>query len=338
MRYDINILWIEDADTWQKGAQELFLEKCEDGLLINIDYIGKTDEVATLYKRIQTEANGYKIYDIMFIDFNISKNYNGDKIIEEFRKNNIDADILFYSDKLTEEAEKERIKSLNGDFNGIYLAKRADFQEKALMLYKKNSRKLTSILNIRGFLADKTSENDFVMNSYLLEEYDSLKEEDKKDISRQINSLLLKRIEDISKNLKKGKDLLKKSIHKIKDINDLPDFLFPISCRYQIFFNLLKLEEDKPFEDEQIIEYLETVIKNRNTVAHKKIDICRQHKYLKYYDTIRQYRTRRCPYDCKDHDNKNKISYEEWKELLKKTNEFSKKFDTILEKLSQKKD
>ena len=301
--------------------------------MINIDYIGKADEVATLYKRIQTEANGYKIYDIIFIDFNISKDYNGDKIIEEFRKNNIDADILFYSDKLTEEGEKERIKSLNGDFNGIYLAKRADFQEKALMLYKKNSRKLTSILNIRGFLADKTSENDFIMNSYLLEEYDSLKEEDKKDISNQINSLLSKRVKDISKNLKAGEKILKKSIHKIKDIKNLPDFLFPISYRYQIFFNLLKVKGDNSFEETQKDEYLEIVIKNRNTVAHKKIDICKQNRYLKFYDTMSQYRTRKCPDDCKDHDNDNKISYEEWKVLLKKTNEFSKKFDKILEKL-----
>ena len=338
MRSDINILWIEDSPDWQRKAEELFLLKTEDyGLLTNIKYI--SEGMLELFKQIKNEADGYKVYDIIFVDYNISgenaendeeKNITGDKIIEEFRKYDIDADILFYSQDLTEDAKKELIFNSPVAFDGIYLANRKDFQEHALKLYKKNIRKLTSMLNIRGLLTDKTSENDYVMNSYLLKKYECLSAEQKKVISEKVNSLLKEKLELVQSKSKKAEKLSESEIHSIKQIYDLPDFLFSITNRYEIFSEILALNNNTTFVEHSITEYQDKIIKMRNNVAHKKIDICKQQKYLKYYDTLKQYLERSCPEDCNSHTDEFKISLEVWQDTLKLANEYSKLFDKIL--------
>lgn len=345
MRSDINILWIEDSPKWQKTAEKLFLLKtAEYGLITDIQYI--SEEIPSLFERIKKEAMGYKKFDIIFVDYNISGNdsnestsITGDKLIEEFRKYNIDADILFYSENLKESAdfqkdEKKKIL-LNSSvaFEGIYLSNRKDFQENALKLYKKNIRKLTSMLNIRGLLTDKTSENDFVMNSYLLEEFKTLSNEDQKKISERISLLLKEQLQKVQNNIDNAGKLLDKETYKIKQLYDLPDYIFPISNRYQLFSELLALKGEKTFDDLTIETYQEKIIKIRNAVAHKKIDICKQQKYLKYYDNLKQYHNRECPEDCDAHTNENKISLENWQNTLKLANDYSRLFDGVLSEL-----
>ena len=145
MRSDINILWIEDSPDWQKKAEKLFRLKIEDyGLLTYINYI--SEGIPSLFEQIRAEAEGYKVYDIIFVDYNISgketedeglQKITGDKLIEEFRKYDIDADILFYSQNLKESTDinkdekKQLILNSSVAFGGIYLANRKDFQEHA---------------------------------------------------------------------------------------------------------------------------------------------------------------------------------------------------------------
>ncbi len=344
MRSDINILWIEDSPKWQEKTEKLFRLRIEQfGLLTNIKYI--SEGIPLFFEQIKNESKGYKIYDIIFIDYNISgekindnksEKITGDKVIEEFRKYEIDADILFYSENLKESAdfqkdEKKKIL-LNSSvaFEGIYLASRKDFLEHALKLYRKNIRKLTSMLNIRGLLTDKTSENDYVINSYLLEKFDDLEDDSKKNLSQYINSMITEQLNTVKSKCETVQKLLKNDLHKIKQIYNLPDYLFPIAKRYELFSKLLKLENDKHFEKYTINEYQEKIIKTRNTVAHKKIDICEKQQYLKYYDTLKQCKNRRCQNDCSAHTDDYKISVDNWNDILKLANEYSKIFDTIL--------
>lgn len=343
MRSDINILWIEDSPNWQKSAEKLFRLKIENyGLLTDINYVSKG--IPSLFAQIKTESYGYKVYDIIFIDYNISGNKSqneesqkitGDKIIEEFRKYDIDADILFYSENLKEEEKKQIILKSSAAFDGIYLASRKDFQEHALKLYRKNIRKLTSMLNIRGLLTDKTSENDYVMNSYLLEKFDKLEESKKKNLCKQINSMLSTQLDFVKSKSTSARKLLQKGTYRIKNLYDLPDFIFPISNKYELFAELIRMENESLFENHSIAEYQEKIIKTRNTVAHKKIDICKKQQYLKYYDTLKQYLERICPDDCLGHSNEYKISLKDWQETLKLANEYSKLFDEVLSELEK---
>ncbi len=349
MRSDINILWIEDSPKWQKQAEKLLRLKIEDyGLLTYINYI--SEGIPSLYDQIKTEAEGYKVYDIIFVDYNISgdetgnedsQKITGDKLIEEFRKYDIDADILFYSQNLKESSDvskdekKQLILNSSAAFDGIYLANRKDFQEHALKLYKKNIRKLTSMLNIRGLLMDKTSENDYVMNSYLLEKFDNLEDSVKNELSEKIHLMINEQIKKVRNEADDVEEFLKKNSYKYKHLHDLPSYIFPITDRYELFSEMLLLEENKTFEKQSIKEYQDKIIKTRNKVAHKKINICKQKKFLKYYDTLKQYNDRICPNDCMEHTDKHKISLGVWKDTLKLANEYSKLFDEILTELEK---
>ena len=349
MRSDINILWIEDSPKWQKQAERLLRLKIEDyGLLTYVNYI--SEGIPSLYDQIKTEAEGYKVYDIIFVDYNISgdeteneesQKITGDKLIEEFRKYDIDADILFYSQNLKESTDlnkdekKQLILNSSAAFDGIYLANRKDFQEHALKLYKKNIRKLTSVLNIRGLLMDKTSENDYIMKSYLLEKFDRLEDSVKNALSKKIESMINTQVQKVKKETDDVEQLLKTESYKYKHLHNLPSYIFPITDRYELFSEMLLLGKNKIFEKKSIKEYQDKIIKTRNNVAHKKIDICKQKKFLKYYDTLKQYNDRICPNDCVEHTDDSKISLENWKETLKLANEYSKLFDEVLSELEK---
>lgn len=349
MRSDINILWIEDSPKWQKQAERLLRLKIEEyGLLTYVNYI--SEGIPSLYDQIKTEADGYKVYDIIFVDYNISgdeteneesQKITGDKLIEEFRKYDIDADILFYSQNLKESTDlnkdekKQLILNSSAAFDGIYLANRKDFQEHALKLYKKNIRKLTSVLNIRGLLMDKTSENDYIMKSYLLERFDRLEDSVKNALSKKIESMINTQVQKVKKETDDVEQLLKTESYKYKHLHNLPSYIFPITDRYELFSEMLLLEKNKIFEKKSIKEYQDKIIKTRNNVAHKKIDICKQKKFLKYYDTLKQYNDRICPNDCVEHTDGFKISLENWKETLKLANEYSKLFDEVLSELEK---
>lgn len=341
MNYDLNILWIEDTGDWLEPAKEFFLLKVEeeDGLLINIKTISSGDEIKALADSIKKESLGFKMYDIIFVDYNISNEINGYGLIEEFRNSNIDADILFYSDKLNTEQQKAKMK--NYEFSGIYVATKENFQENAIKLYEKNIRRLTSLLNIRGALTDKTSENDFVVKSYLLKKYAELSDDKKKIISKKINQLIQERLTLTQSKAKIGEKLLKTDIHNMEKLFKLPDFLFTITNKYQVFYEIMNLLEDKKFHDYSLDKYKEDIIGMRNNVAHKKIEICKQQEYLKFYDILQEYKERTCPDNCSiqsndcEISNDYKISLERWKNTLKLANEYSKLFDEVLSELEK---
>ena len=341
MNYDLNILWIEDSKDWLETTQEWFLSKTEEyGLMINFKILSSSKEIEILPESIKNEVLGFKLYDIIFVDFNISDKIDGAMLIEDFRNSNIDADILFYSDKLKTEELKEKMNNL--EFSGIYVSKKDNFQEMAINLFEKNTRRLTSLLNIRGLLTDKTSENDYVVKSYLLEKYDKLSDENKKIVSEKIKLILANNLNTINTKSEEVKKLCDGNV-SIKKIIKLMDVFFSILDKYHIFEFILGLNNDMTFAEHSIDDYAEKIIKMRNKVAHKKIDICKRQNYLKYYDILEQYRERTCPDNCSSDEcptevSNNNISLDDWKETLKLANEYSKLFDKILKELETETD
>lgn len=333
MRYDINILWIDDEKGWQSSAEEIFRLNIEKyGILTDITRID--EEIDSLPDKIKSESNGYKIYDIIFVDYNISNKNNGitgDFLIDEFRKNEIDADVLFYSERFSNNEILEEILKSKDSLGGVYLADRDSFNEIAFRLYKKNIRKLMSLFNIRGFLTDKTSECDYIVNSYILEKY----EIHKKELSKKVNELLFSEIGKVNENIKKIK---KQEWFDVKQLMRLPSYIFPLANKYILFECILRLESQNYFSNETTVKaYLNDIVKLRNNVAHKKVDICKQQKYLKYYDNIKQYNERQCG-DCNNHTDENKIALKDWEEKLKLVNKYSELFDKILTDLNKNKE
>ena len=50
---------------------------------------------------------------------------------------------------------------------------------------------------------------------------------------------------------------------------------------------------------------------------------------------MQEYKDRMCPDDCVNHKDDNKISIDEWQNVLKLANEYSKLFDEVLSELEK---
>lgn len=328
MRYDIRLMWVEDMPKWYKEAKEIIEMDIEDECLnADINYISDGQE---LLDRLQREQEGFKLYDIFFIDYSLSNGIVGSNLIKELRKTNIDSDILFYSSDKEEVIRKEVIDDL-GSFEGVYIANRSNFREKSLFLLKKNAKRLLSLSNIRGLLTDQTSENDYIIISYLYKKYDVLSKHQKEEIKKEVlDYMLSKQREYENKNKKEIENIEKNGIQNINKFLKLPSYVVPIDLKYKIFKMIIEFSGTKTFDNHSIEDYIGKIVNLRNTVAHKKLDICRTQKNILYYDNINQFCARRCPEDCKDHINEFKISVEGWKEIRRQIISYGTCFDAIL--------
>ena len=180
MRYDLNILWVEDTATYYEETKEILETYAEDnGISLKFHYI---QDVNVFFEKIKNNEKGFRLYDIFFIDYSLSSGIVGSQLITDLRAKNMDSDILFYSSD--KESEIRRIIEEDiGSFEGVYVANRDNFDDKSYLLINKNARRLTSLSNIRGYLMDQTSENDFTVQSYILYKFDKLTSVQKQEIS-----------------------------------------------------------------------------------------------------------------------------------------------------------
>ena len=334
MRYDLNILWVEDTSTYYEEAKDILEDYAGDsGISVKFHYI---QDVNDFYKKMSNNEEGFKLYDIYFIDYSLSGGIVGSELISILRTKKIDADILFYSsDK--EKAIRETIEKDVGSFEGVYVANKNNFDDKSYMLISKNAKRLTSLSNIRGYLMDQTSENDFTVKSYIMGKYDSLTYEQKQEIAVMLTEYIENKKTTLTSQID---DTLKKihedGINNINKIMGLSSELFPIEIKYKIFDKMVEFENKQFFSEITIDRYLSEIVKARNTLAHKKLDVCKTQKYILYYDTMKQMDARKCPDDCRMHNDSNKISIEEWRELRKKIHTFGTEVDNVQKQLTDK--
>ena len=257
----------------------------------------------------------------------------GSDLISLLRTKKVDADILFYSsDK--EASIRETIKKDMGTFEGVYVANKYSFDDKSYMLIRKNAKRLTSLSNIRGYLMDQTSENDFTVKSYIMEKFETLTPEQKNEITHILIEYIQQKKDDFSVKVEETLEKLKQGgIKNINKVLDLSSELFPIRLKYEIFERMIEFDNTLAFSKITIEQYLSEIVKARNKLAHKKLDVCKMQKNILYYDTMKQLKARKCPNDCALHDNTYKISIDEWQELRKKIHIFGIEIDNVQKKL-----
>ena len=142
MRYDLLVYWVEDTPTWANSEKDIMRYELQDlGIMVDFKSESNAD---TAKAEIANSCKGFKKYDLFFIDYNISSDIDGQAIINSLRQNNVDVDILFYSADREKEIRTTISQNLS-DFEGVYVANRNTFHEKALALIEKNARKLLSI-------------------------------------------------------------------------------------------------------------------------------------------------------------------------------------------------
>lgn len=334
MRYDIQVLWVEDTAEFYEQAKEILEIHTEDmGLTINFNYV---QDVDLFIKEIEYQKTGFKIYDMFFVDYSLSaktivdgKPIVGSNVIKELRKSHVDSDILFYSSENESDIKDIVTKDLLS-YEGVYIANRDNFTTKAHFLIEKNAKKLLSLANIRGALMDHTSENDYTVKSYILRKFDKMTPGQKLEISNYVLEFIKVEIDGfkVQANNLIAK-LEKENITNIKKLMNEMSELIPISLKYQIFQMMVKFNQENAFKSYSVEQYLSEIVKSRNKLAHKKLDICKTQKFILYYDDINQYERRQCPDDCVNHDDDNKISVSNWNELRKNIVKFGKDINLI---------
>ena len=213
MIYDLNIYWVEDTSVWANSVKSLLSYPLQDiGVMVNFISENNADIAKA---EIANSCKGFKKYDLFFIDYNISSDIDGKDIINSLRSNNVDVDILFYSADREKEIRNIIAENLT-EFEGVYVANRDTFPDRALALIEKNVRKLLSIQNIRGKLMDTTSENDFVIKSYIIEKYKTLTPEQKSTVCSAVEDYLRINVEPhIQKIENTCKEIRESGIKKI---------------------------------------------------------------------------------------------------------------------------
>ena len=51
--------------------------------------------------------------------------------------------------------------------------------------------------------------------------------------------------------------------------------LFPIHLKYEIFAKMIEFDSGLDFDDVTVEDYINNIVKARNTLAHKKLDVCK---------------------------------------------------------------
>jgi len=331
MRYDLNVLWVEDTKDYYEEMKDILDMYAEElGVSVHFEYI---QDIQKFYIRMQNDSKGFKKYDICFIDYALSDDVVGSNVIKDLRRENVDVDILFYSSENEADIVKEIIDNI-GNYQGVYIANKVNFEEKSYSLIKKNSRRLTSLANIRGFLMDQTSENDYTIKSYILRRFDSLKPQEKREIADLLVDYISAKKDEFTEHAKRTLEkLTKDGITNITRTMGLMVELFPIDLKYKVFEKMIEFHGEESFNEFPVTQYTEEIIKARNTLAHKKLDICKTQEYILYYDTIKQFESRQCPEDCTQHTDENKFSTGQWEKIRKSTLKFGKAMDDLQKKL-----
>lgn len=328
MTYDLCIYWVEDTPVWANSVKSLLTYPLQDtGVMVN--FISESN-ANTAKAEIANSCKGFKKYDLFFIDYNISSDIDGKDIINSLRSNNVDVDILFYSADREKEIRSIIASNLT-EFEGVYVANRDTFPEKALALIEKNARKLLSIQNIRGKLMDSTSENDFIIKSYIIEKYKKLTSEQKSEVCNAVKSYLSIHIEPTCKKIQDTCNEIKETgITKIKDFMSLPSYIVPLELKYVLFKEIAKQYGENTARYDG---YFSSVVQKRNVLAHKKLEICDNLDHIKYCDTLSQFKSRACSQKCDQCDGDFSITLDDWKQIRKQTNIFTLIFEDILSKL-----
>lgn len=333
MRENISILWVEDSKSYYEESKDILKMHAEDkGIQINFKYV---ENAFSLFEELDKQTQGFQIYDICFIDYALSMpdNKTGENIIRELRQKKVATDILFYSSENINTI-RETIKQDLSSFEGVYVADRDTFEDKSKFLLNKIAKKLYSINNIRGILMNETSENDYIMKSYILKEYSALIDEQKKEITELIKTKILNKANIIDDNSKK---LLKKIKDEpfldAKKILNTANDLLGLKDRYEILEKIIQYKSVSDMDRNKIDNYLNKLVDLRNKLAHRKLEICNSCQYVLHYNDINDYEKKHCCYECNDscvHTEDNKICVDDWDSLKKELMEFGQSMDSLL--------
>lgn len=332
MRYNINVLWVEDTRSFyeeEKDILEMFAT--DNGINVNFEYI---EDAKVFFNAMERQKDGFQKYDICFIDYNLSLQSDkfGDSVIKKLRGYNVCTDILFYSadDGPT---IKEIVKDDFSSFEGVYVTNREHFDDKSQYLLNKNAKKLYSINNIRGLLMNETSENDYIMKSYLLRKYSLLKDDEKKELAEYIKSIIIENDNNHQSNIKEALKLIDGNTSiNVNALLKLPSDILSLNDRYELLKRILNYLEKDKIDSALLDKYLNEIVSMRNKLAHRKLEVCKANKQVMHYSSINDFEQKKCNVNCTktcEHSSDNRVSVETWNDVKKELKNFGQQMDEL---------
>lgn len=281
MSLQYNILWVDDR---KEDYQILDMDKDIESYVRELFFIPHIDFFDNVEEAVKSARS--KKYDVIFSDYNIEEQKDGQAFITEIRNNNVKAEVLFYS-ALHEPPAKgwDRISFLRLQSADAY----EDLKAKMKSVIDLTIEKLNDLTNLRGLVMAEVSELDNLMEDIIREFYSKKKLDSvewcdfKNKIIKEVQKSTLKKIQngkvDIVKkdgrkkeiNVEKG-DCPKNCTHLWMDAKNIDEiisnFEFDSSKKAHTINEILrKVTISKKFVFK---DYDENIIKVRNDLAHSR--------------------------------------------------------------------
>lgn len=281
MSLQYNILWVDDR---KEDYQILDMDKDIESYVKDLFFIPHIDFFDNVEDAVKSAKS--KKYDVIFSDYNIEEQKDGQAFITEIRNNNVKAEVLFYS-ALHEPPAKgwDRISFLRLQSADAY----EDLKTKMKSVIDLTIEKLNDLTNLRGLVMAEVSELDNLMEDIIREFYSKKKSDSvewndfKKKVIKEAQKSTLKKIKngvvDIVKKDGRKKDVTiekgecpKNCTHVwmgAKNIDEvISNFEFDSSKKAHTINEILrKVTISKKFVFK---DYDENIIKVRNDLAHSR--------------------------------------------------------------------
>ncbi len=265
MRIDYNILWFENDEGWLKPTVKGISNLLEDyGFRLNETCQKDGSKIDELVTSIQDKVLDI---DMIFMDFKLSGDINGEKLIDTIRKRNLFTEILFYSQ---DENVKQVIETAYGSIEGIYYAGRDNFRDKAKEVIWHTIKKVEDIESMRGLIMGATSEMENLMKDITLKFLDSCGEEIK-------NSIAVPIFEDVENSIqeKSSKHLECKTTYNLKKLAK-DNVLFDANKKalvIQAIINELNSPELTHLMGDVFFKSISDIFLVRNKFGHCKVEL-----------------------------------------------------------------
>lgn len=263
MRIDYNILWFENDEGWLKQAVKGISNLLDDyGFRLKETSQKDGSKIEELIAAIQSKALDV---DMIFMDFKLSGDVNGEKLIETIRKRNLYTEILFYSQ---DENVKQVIEKAYGSIEGIYYSGRDNFRDKAKEVIWHTIKKVEDVESMRGLIMGATSEIENLMKEITLEFIEDCGDVIKNSIANPIFEQVGISVKE--KSDKHSKFYAKLNLKKLANDNAMFD-ADKKAFAIQSIINHLKHPELKEFEEKGFYDSISPLFTTRNKFGHCKV-------------------------------------------------------------------
>ena len=263
MKLIYKILWIEDQMHSIRGRKRVISNYVQDEKGFELD-INEIQTFEQFKKEIGFES--LKDYDLVLVDLNLDDDENGDgnKIIEEIRKNDIYTEIIFYSSHyghLIDLLKENRTE-------GIFTSERNQIDTKAKKIIDVTLHKIQDINSLRGLIMAEVAELDRIKKRIIQKFSKDADAEFKKYIKEDVFSKIKQELEALE-CLVKVED--SECSHDKIDLEKLQkNFFYDSFKKSRTVFRVKNLNtkcKEIPFVHQ---EYYDNVIKKRNVFAHEE--------------------------------------------------------------------